>query len=420
MSAQLYHLSNGTRVAIDVVPYSEIAHVGLYFTVGSRVEESRNNGVAHFLEHMLFHGTDKRTSQQVVKDIEQRGGATNASTSQETTSYYITGRSKHIETFIDILGDMACNAIIPSKIVKNERRIILEESRARNDDDEVLASDTVESLMYRNQSLGRDILGPRINIATMTRGMLKSFKDRHYHAGNLVAVVAGNVNPDEVLAAFEKTIGRLPARPPTTFVRAVAGSGYKCIERDSEQIHLAIRFNAYAEKDPRSLYAELGADILGEGFSSRLFQGVREKYGLVYGVSAANRAMYDTGGVDIEAATSPRRTGMLLRAVCNEVCRIRDQGITSDELEKVKETQLTALAGSKLDMEDRADQIFSDLQYQGQLQSIDEKMAKTEAVTLADVNKALRDIFSQKPAIVAVGPCKYMEPYSKILQRLKL
>lgn len=420
MTAKLHTLSNGVRVVIDQMPHTKSAAVGMYFTVGSRHEKPEENGAAHFLEHMAFKGTKTRTVDRLLEEMEDLGAKPNAFTGKEQTCYYMTGLGRDAVTFARLLGDIVCNATLPAEEMEIERGAIIQEIGMYDDSPDSVASELAEQTAYPAQPYGAPILGPKENIKSFSRDVLKNFRDRHYHAGNLIVSVAGNVDEAALLAELEATVGKLASGPASTFQPAVYKGGDVREKRDTEQLHLTIVFNGCAMGDKREAAAELLAEVLTGGMSSRLFREIREKRGLVYGISAHNSSAQGAGDFTISAGTGKDEVKKLIPVLCDELNKVRTGGITQAELDRARASVLVSLARSEDSSMSRMIMAADDIHFRGRLVENTEKETELNRITIADIQAVARGIFSSTPTVVALGPCEKVEPYRKIKQRLTL
>ena len=418
MPAKIYHLSNGTPVAIDVMQHTEVASVGMYFNIGARFETKATNGSAHFLEHMFFKGTRKRSEDQLHDETADDGISVSAYTSHEETGYQMTGLGSKVSHMIDLLGDMVTQSTLPPRKLELERGTILQEIAQDGD----LLEDGVTSMArraaYPHQAYGADILGPRKNVIGMSRKMLMDFMKEHYHAGNLVISVAGNVDPQAVLNDLEKAVGHLPARGKSIAQPAVYKGGYRHQNCLASQFHLKLAFNACASSSPDYWGTELLSTIMGLGMSSRLFKQIRTKQGIVYDVSSVFQASKDTGMFEIYAATDHKDVKKLIPVLCEEINKVRDHGVTERELARAKNQQLVSLAEQAETTESRMQTMADQMTTFGRLQTTEEIGAQINSVTVETVNALARKIFSGKPTLASAGSYRRVASYENVVQLL--
>ncbi len=421
MGAKLYYLPNAVPVIVDHMDSTQLAAVGIFVSAGTLHETKVDNGVAHFLEHMSFQGTTSRTALDLNIEINDLGAESNAHTSHDWTSYEMSGLGCDAATLCSLLGDMVCNSTIPAKELETERGVILQEIRTSKDDNEDCAGRLVLETAYPRQSCSAEILGSKENVENMGRSVLQAFHDAHYHGGNIFVSVAGDIDAQAVLSALEPTVGSLSAGPRSAFVQADYKGGHAHEEKmQAEQIQLRMLFKSCAMGDSRRPAANLLADILGGHDSSRLFQEIRQKRGLVYGIAAWNTSSYDRGEFNIWAGTDEEGIQALIPILCDELNKIRKQGITAAELDRTKKQFQVALAREQDSVDSRMMSHASIFNYFGQLRSPQEREAAALRVTGEDIKSAANEILSGVLTVATVGQGKNIEPYEQIVKRLKL
>lgn len=421
MIAALYHLSNGVRVIIDEVPHTQTAAIGMYFTVGARHETKRNNGVAHFLEHMMFKGTKKRSVGQIDREAAAMGAQINAYTGHDNTCYHMTGMASDTPSMIDILSDMICHATLSAAEMKRERGAVIAEIMEKRDDLRDSIFEKAQNAAYPGQPLGASILGPEKSIKTMSRATLKKFRDGHYHAGNLIVSIAGNVKAMNVLQTLEETLKDLPAGTPSACKKAVykGDSSHQTVK--AEHVHLVLQFNSCAQGDRHSLPASVLGDVLAGGSSSRLFQEIREKRGLVYGITAANVSDADDGVFQIYVQSSPKNMKAAVPVICEELRKAMKEGFSAEEVNRAKASWRTFFAVASDSMEDRMQRGAQNLHRFGRIKTVEERLQEIdEKVTPESVHAAAKEIFSKTPSVVTIGPGTQPVKPDQIARRLSL
>lgn len=421
MTAELYRLSNGVRVIVDEVPHTQAASVGMYFTVGSRHETKKNNGVAHFLEHMLFRGTKKRTDEQIDREAQMMGASFNAYTTHEGTLYHITGMAADTPRMIDILGDMVCNATLPADNFEKERGAVISEILDAKGNGDSSADEAAFNAAYPDHPLGASVLGPEKNIRKMSRATLKRFKDRHYNTGNLIVSVAGNVKAEDVLKDLEPALAGLPIGLASAFRKAsYVGDSIHDSEK-SDQSYVTLQFESYPLDHPRSLPAAIAGDILGGRQASRLFQEVRNKRGLAYAVNTINVSRIDTGLLQIATSGSRKNMKKALSVICDVLRKAAKEGFTEEEIAMSKASIRTFFAIAGDSMEERMSAAAKELHHYGCLRTPEQRMQELdEKVTPESLRETVREIFSRTPSIVTAGPGGWIMKPDEIARRLSL
>ncbi|MBI4030053.1 MAG: insulinase family protein [Proteobacteria bacterium] len=402
MIARLYHLSSGVPVAIDEVPHSGTVSVGFYFKVGTRHETRKNSGAAHFLEHVAFTGTKTRSERQIDEEAESMGARMNAGTGKGQTLYYMTGQARDSSSFITLLGDILCHSALPSGKIRKERGTILEEliSTHYDPDERILAIS--QAAAYPDNPLGAPVMGSRGNVETMERGTLLAFKNKHYHTGNLIVSVAGNVKAARILRDLETALEDMPCGPESVFRKAEYRGDSLHAARVGEQMHLILQFNGCAYND--SLHT--AQEVLGNVLTSDLFNDIRTERGLVYSVEAFSDAEIDSGLFRVYMAS--RREGMeksvpLVREANKRACEERFDGQKLKRAKAVAKTDMI-VAADKMEM--RMTMAAYDLHYNGRIIHMEEKAARYDAVTAADIQIIAQRIFSSRASVVTLGEGK--------------
>lgn len=420
MVVSIYQLSNGIPVIIDQENNTECVAIGINVAVGARHETTRNNGTAHFLEHMAFKGTKTQTASQIIAAMEDRGADPNAMTSHENTTYYISGLGVDAPDFARMLSDVVTKSILPAKEMEIERGAIIQEIGMYDDDPSSVVFDKATMTAFPGQPLGASILGPVRNIQTFKRDVLKRFMDKHYHAGNMTVSVAGNVDTVHVLQVLEKELGGLVKKPASLYVPAKFVGGESREARATQQLHLVAEFKAASTKDADLWDTKMLAAVLGGGMSSRLFTEIREKRGLVYGIQAGHTPYGDVGRFSIYAGTGEQEAATLVPVLCDELNKVRTQGVLEQELARVKANTKVALARSAGSMDSRMQSALSNFRNFGRVPTTAERLADIEKITPQSVRDVANRVFSGTLNLATVGPASKVEPYEKIQQRLTL
>lgn len=419
MSVEQHTLSNGATVLIDHMPEVKSAALGYFFRVGSRYETEQENGLAHFLEHMAFKGTPKHNVYELAVAMDDLGAMSNAFTSKEGTCYYMAGAAEDVFSFNDLVGDISINMSLPAAELERERGAILEEIKMYADMPRSVLNDATDAKAFPNQPYGRTILGPSINIENFDRDTFEKFRNKHYHAGNLIVSVAGNVDPAKILKDIERVTANMKTGPRSTFDKATFSGGDVHVKRPDNQINLMLGFQASALGEPTNAAESVMLSVLGGGMSSRLFTEVREKRGLVYGVSAGVSRSTDIGEAYIAAGTSPAKVKELMPVVCDELNKIRENEVSDAELARAKKRVINSIKTSDKTSQGAMTGNASTFNLKGRIDTPESIVAKFEAVTKADVQAAAQKVFSGKPILSSVGPSDFPN-YDDVVQRLDI
>jgi predicted Zn-dependent peptidase len=334
-------LKNGTRVVLVPDPGKEVVTTMIVFGVGSRYESEEEAGISHVLEHMHYKGTKKRpTPLKVAEFIEEIGGEHNAFTSKEYTGYYTKVASKHLDKSLDFLGDLIINPLFESEELEREKGVILQELDMYEDLPMEVAANKFEQTIFGNNALGRDVIGYKNSIKSITREKLIEFKNRHYVASNAVVVLAGNLSSysdKRILNLLEKHF-ILPAGDAPKYLDQNLNNqkSFSITERKIEQSHLIIGFRGISYSDPDRYPLRMLALILGGGMSSRMFVEIREKRGLAYAVRSSITNYLDTGAFETYAGVAHARAEEAIKAILGEFRKIKN-GVTAKELARAKE-----------------------------------------------------------------------------------
>ena len=407
-------LPSGIRIITEKMPTVRSAAIGIWVNVGSRDEIAAQTGSAHYLEHLLFKGTKNRTALEISSAIDAVGGEMNAFTSKEVTCFYTRVLDTSVPMAIDVLVDMITSATITSTDVDQERTVVLEEIAMRDDDPADIVHETFAKAMYGDAPLGRSILGTVENISSLTRRSIFGFYKKYYTPDRLVVSVAGNVDHAQIVKlvrnAFAKGGVDLGATESAPFVSANKkakvnrAGGFVKFDKDTEQANVVIGVPGIDRSDERRYILNVLNSALGGGMSSRLFQEVREKRGLVYTVYSFAQQFQDAGMAGIYAGCNPKNLATVREVCANVLADIVENGITKAELEKAK-GQVSG--GMVLGLEDTGSRMSrnarSELNF-GYLTSVSEVLDRVSAVTLEDVHSLAHHLWSQEPMTAVVGP----------------
>jgi predicted Zn-dependent peptidase len=406
-------LPGGLRVITESLPAVRSASFGIWAGVGSRDEDLRHAGATHYLEHLLFKGTERRSALDISAAIDAVGGELNAFTAKEYTCYYARVLDEDLPLAIDVLSDMVTESLLEPNEVEAERAVILEEIAMTDDDPSDTAHEAFGWQLFGDTPLGRPILGTVASINAISREQIAEHYGARYRPENLVIAAAGRLDHDEVVAltadCFKSVLTREaapahPRLPGSTESEAAEGTGVRLVSRPIEQANLVLGCAGLARTDDRRFALGVLNAALGGGMSSRLFQEIREKRGLAYAVYSFNSQHADVGLWGIYAGCLPAKADEVLAICTEEIAKVCDAGLTKEELDRGK----GQLRGSiVLGLEDPASRMTrigkSELVYP-QLDPVDEILARIEAVTLDDVLEVAQTVLAQPKALAVVGP----------------
>ena len=381
---KVHELPNGLRVVMEPIPFVRSVSFGIWVRNGSRNETVSTNGISHFIEHLFFKGTDKRTAKDIADTMDAVGGQLNAFTSKEYTCYMARTLDTHFDVALDVLSDMLFNSRFDEAGIERERNVILEEINMYEDTPENVAMSMLEYNSFKNHPLGMTILGTPETIGSFKREDFKNFIASRYRPQNTVIAIAGNINEQEVLAkintAFSqyKDAGAVENQPP-----ALYQPSFSVRDKDIEQVHLCMGFPGIASGMGSDSYALACVNtVFGGGMSSRLFQKIREEHGLVYSVYSYNASYRDAGMFVIYAGLGPAHIYEVLSLITGEIKRMFTDKITADQLAKTREQLKSGFLLGLESAYNRMNSIGHTLLMLDKTVTPDEIIAKIDAVDL--------------------------------------
>jgi predicted Zn-dependent peptidase len=397
--------------------WAETVSLGAWVGAGTRHEAEAENGVAHFLEHMAFKGTTTRTASAIVDAIEAVGGHLNASTSHEHTAFYAKVLKQDAELALDVIADLLTHSTLDADELERERGVILQEIGQTNDAPEDVVFHYGQTAAFRDQPIGRPMLGTPASVRAMPRAALTAWLSRFYGTANTIVAAAGNISHERLLALAAKHFAALPPVRAATLVPAAYQGGVHREDRELDQAHIVLAFPGVKHRSAIYWPTHLLAILLGSGMSSRLFQQVRERRGLAYSISSFMHCYDDTGLFGLYAGTGETQVAELLRVVTGELGDVQRQ-ITAEELRRAK---AQAKANVLMEMEStdaRCENLALQLRAHGRVVPASETMAQIEAVTFEDVQRAAAQLFRARPTLAAIGPLSGLPSLPAIAERL--
>ncbi|HOQ37120.1 MAG TPA: pitrilysin family protein [Acetivibrio sp.] len=402
-------LDNGVRIVYEQIPYVRSVSIGIWVGTGSRYERRENNGVSHFIEHLLFKGTENRTAREIADSIDSIGGQLNAFTGKECTCFYTKTLDTHAETALDVLSDMFFHSKFDKKDIDVERRVVIEEIGMYEDSPEELVHDILSECAWKDNPLGFPILGTVETLSGIERDQIISYMKDNYLPQNTVISVAGNFSEDKMINLIKERFSTWKASGSTPKECGSAGfnPGIKIKEKDTEQIHICIAFEGIEHGDD-DIYSLLTVNnVLGGGMSSRLFQKIREESGLVYSIYSYPSSYKKTGLFTIYAGMNPEHLEKVLELIMKETKLMKKEGITKDELEKSREQLKGSYILGLESTSSRMNSIGKAEVLTGNIYTPDEILKKIDEVSLDKVEHVINRIFSlDKICFSAVGNIK--------------
>ncbi|MDR0273191.1 MAG: insulinase family protein [Clostridiales bacterium] len=376
-------LPNGLRVVTENIPFVRSVSFGVWVRNGSRNETPENNGISHFIEHMLFKGTEKRSAPEIADVMDAVGGQLNAFTAKEYTCYFTRTLDTHFDVALDVLTDMFFNSKFDQAEIEKERGVILEEISMYEDTPEDLAVDLLQYYTFPQNPLGMSILGTPETIAGFSCDGFKKFMNARYNPKNVVIAVAGNINDTEVFEKIAEAFGSYTGGSDVDNEKdAIYVPGFSMKEKDIEQVHLCVGFPGIKTGIDESYALAAVNTILGGGMSSRLFQKIREERGLVYSVYSYNASYYDTGIFLVYAALSPNNVYEVLKLISQEVRGMFIDKIDNEQLSKAKEQLKSNFLLSLENSANRMNSIGRTLLMLDKVITPDELVTKIDAIDL--------------------------------------
>lgn len=404
MTLKQHQLSNGFRIVTEHMPGLASASIGVWVTAGARHESPAQNGIAHFLEHMAFKGTKRRSALQIAEAIEDVGGYINAYTSREVTAYYARVLQNDVPLALDVIADILLNPTLDPAEIEVERSVILQEIGQALDTPDDVIFDWLQEEAYPNHPMGRTILGPSDMVSQFDRGDLETFIAQHYGPEQMILSAAGAVDHDEIVRRAEALFGAMAPKPSFDVHEARFTGGERRQVKALEQAHFALAFESPGYRDDRIYTAQIYASALGGGMSSRLFQEVRENRGLCYSIFAQAGAYADTGMTTIYAGTSAEQLTELAEITIDEMKRAADD-MSPAEVARARAQMKAGLLMGLESPSNRAERLARLIQIWNRIPSLKETVALIDAVTTGDVREFAEGMAAAAPAALALyGP----------------
>ena len=403
-------LKNGLRIMTIPMKDSETAIAMVLVETGSDYETKSNNGLSHFLEHMCFKATKKRTGEEIRYELDSLGSDSNAFTGNEYTGYYAKTSHSNLAKILDVVSDIYLNPIFPEKDIEIEKGVIIEEINMYEDLPQRKVWDIWMNLLYGNQPAGQTIIGPKENIQKIKQANFQKYHSEHYVPNKTVIVVAGKINEEKAINFIEEKFGQLPKGKISKKVKTSdlqTKPQIKIFEKKIDQTHLVLGFRAFDLYDKRNKALSLAAVILGKGFSSRLFVKMRDELGMCYYTRADIDSFTDHGFFAVSAGVSNARFEEAIKVIIEEFKKIRDIDISEKELQKAKDFALGKLA-TGLETSDAWAMFygFQELHHE-KIETPEELIEKINKITTQDLKKVLKEVFDFKNLNLAVvGPQK--------------
>jgi predicted Zn-dependent peptidase len=410
-------LPSGLRVATDRMDSVETVSLGVWAGVGTRHETKEHNGVAHLLEHMAFKGTKRRSARQIAEEIESVGGLLNAYTGREQTAYYAKMLAPDMPLAIDVLSDILQNSVYDPAELERERAVVLQEIGQAEDTPDDIIFDHFQECAFPDQPMGWPVLGRAEIIGALPREVVAGYLETRYRPEKMIVAASGSVDHDRLVDLVSHSLDRLPTGPEPATAAADYRGGEHREDRDLEQVNVVLGFEGVSYHDPDYYAAAVLSQLLGGGMSSRLFQEVREKRGLVYSIHTFSSPYSDSGLFGVYAGTGEKEAAEMMPVICDEVLKV------ADTLEAIEVTRAAAQlkAGTLMSREStssRCEQLASQLLLYGRPIPPEEVVARIEAVGIAEVARVARRIFAAPPTLASLGPVANVPDLDAVRRRL--
>ncbi|MGD9617473.1 MAG: M16 family metallopeptidase [Alphaproteobacteria bacterium] len=417
MTTALATLPNGLRIVTDRIETVDTVSLGLWVDVGTRHESPELNGVAHFLEHMAFKGTERRSARAIAEEIEAVGGHLNAYTSRESTAYYAKVLKEDAPLALDILADILLHSTFDPAELERERAVILQEIGQANDTPDDIIFDYFQERAFPDQAMGRPVLGTPEIIGRLSRDAVVAYLQNHYSASRIVLSASGNLDHDRIVALAETLLSALPEERPVRTEPARYVGGDHREERELEQLHLVLGFPGTPLGDPDYYAAAVLSTAFGGGMSSRLFQEVREKRGLVYAIHSFAHGYRDGGLFGVYAGTGEEEAAELMPVLCDETMRLAE-GLSAAELARAKAQMKAGLLMSLESTGARCEQMAQHMLVYGAPFDPADIVRRVEAVDAAAIGRVVAGWRGATPTLAALGPLGRLEDFERLRFRL--
>lgn len=414
-------LDNGVRIITEEIPHVRSVSLGVWVNVGSRDEEEKNNGIAHFIEHMLFKGTEKRTAKDIAESLDAVGGQINAFTTKEYTCYHAKVLDEHLDLALDVISDMLFNSLFSPEDIEREKNVIVEEIKMYEDAPDELVHDVLTGAMWNAHALGRPIIGREEVVRGIDRTLLLEFYERYYRCGDMVISCAGNIDHDQVVEKVTKAFAHLsPVNGVRRYAVPHAATETVCRRKETEQVHLCLGTEGLALDHDDVYVMQVINTVLGGGLSSRLFQKIREDRGLVYTVFSYHSSYHDTGLFCVYAGLNGDNVNQVLEIVMNEINDLKVNGIGENELKRTKDQLKGGFLLSLENVNSRMSRLAKSELYLGRITTPDEVVSRLQAVSADQIKRVANEMFdAERFSMATVGTwCDY-EEWQAALSRLK-
>ena len=400
-------LDNGLVIVTENMPAVRSVSLGIWVRVGSRHEESELNGISHFIEHMVFKGTHKRSAEAIARSVDSIGGYLDAFTAKELVCFSTKVLDEHLPVAFDVIADLVQDPLFAEEDIRRERQVVQEEIKMVEDTPDDLVHEIFTQEYWRNHSLGLPILGTRKSVKRFTQPELFDYFGTHYVPNQLLLTAAGHLEHARVVDLASRYFSaRKPSRTKPNLTRPVAHARITHRNKSNlEQVHVCLGTPAYPAADDRRYACYILNTILGGGMSSRLFQNIREKQGLVYAIFSSLNSYSDTGNLSIYAGTAPQNARKVVQLVTRELAGLKEQPVTAEELQRAKDHLKGSLMLSLESTGSRMSNLARQEMFFQRFSSLDEVLERINRTQAEEVLEVARQFFQPKKiALTVLGP----------------
>ncbi len=397
-------LANGVRVITEAMPHVRSVSVGVWIGSGSRRESTEQNGLSHFIEHMLFKGTTTRSAEDIARSVDSIGGNLDAFTAKELVCFNTKVLDQHLSQAFDVLADLVLHPMFREEDIEKEKGVILEEIKMEEDSPDYLVHEIFSSNFWKDHPLGKPILGTPQSVKRFDRGMIQTFYEAVYAPANLLVTAAGNLTHERLVALVREHFEALPPGQPSTPDTIPATHARIALRNKKalEQVHLCLGVPSYPLPHEERFACYVLNTLLGGGMSSRLFQNIRERQGLAYAVFSELSPYRDTGCLSIYAGTSIESARKVVESITNEFRQLKQQRVTDEELRRAKDHLKGSLMLSLESTASRMSNLARQEMYFGHFFSLDALLDSIEAVTAEDVQRIAQTFFDTKQIALTI------------------
>jgi len=413
-------LDNGLRIFTTNMPHTHSVSICIFIGVGSRYETEAQAGISHFIEHLCFKGTPKRTTAREISEaIEGVGGILNGGTDKELTVYWCKVAQSHFPLVLDVLADILLHSKFDPVDIERERQVIIEEINMSKDSPSQQVNMLIDELLWPNHPLGRDIAGSKESVSAITRDMMLGYMAGQYQPSNTVIAIAGNIQHQEAVTAVSQAMGSWTIRQPRSGYLTYKGQQNPRLQverRDTEEAHLCLALPGLSLLHPKRFTLDLLNVILGEGMSSRLFVEIRDKLGLAYSIHSYVEHFLDSGSVTVHAGVEPRNLPKVIKAILEQLSKLKELAPES-ELSKVKELSKGRLLLRMEDSRSVAGWMGGQEILTGRILTVEQVISIIDAITADELKQLAQELLvGSQLRLAVVGPISDQEPLEELLK----